>query len=70
MPAEKRWLAVVTWTDGDIFDADEFSVFADSADTAKARVRLIWAAANMTKHPHCRIEEIDVFPLPRLHALA
>jgi hypothetical protein len=69
MPAEKRWLAVVTWTDGDIFDADEFSVFADSADAAKARVRLIWGAAN-AKYPTCRIEDIVVFQPPRLHALA
>lgn len=66
---QKRWLAVVTWTDGDVIDADELAVFAESADKAESLARSIWAAANGAAWPHCRIEDVQIFDFARLRTL-
>lgn len=70
MSAERRWIAVVTWTDGDVIDADEISVFSESADQAESLVRAIWAATNRAQYPNCRIEDVEVFLPARLRRLA
>lgn len=70
MLAEKRFLAYIDWEDGDVFDTDEISVFADSAGQAESRVRAIWSVSKGAAHPQCRIERIKIFELPRLRTLA
>lgn len=70
MSVEKRWIAVITWIDGDVIDADEISVFAESAEKAESMVRAIWSATNRAEHPHCRIEDVEIFTPSRLRALA
>lgn len=67
---QKRWLAVVTWTDGDVIDADEVAVFAESAEKAESVARATWIAANGAAWPHCRIEEVEIFDYARLRTLA
>lgn len=70
MAVQKRWLAVVTWTDGDVIDADEIAVFGDSIESAKSAARSIWTAATSLKWPHSQIDDIQIFSLPRLRTLA
>jgi hypothetical protein len=67
---QKAWLAVVTWIDGDVYDADEIRVFAETADQAKSAAREGWSATIGAGWPHCRIEEIEVIPQSMLHTLA
>lgn len=67
---QKRWLAIVTWTDGDVIDADEIAVFAESIEKAESVARAAWGAANCAEWPQCRIKEVQVFDLPRLRTLA
>lgn len=67
---QKRWLAIVTWTDDDVIDCDEIAVFADSEAHAEPLARAIWNAANGAAWPHCRIEEIQIFDYARLRTLA
>lgn len=67
---QKRWLAIVTWVDGDVIDADEIAVFAESIDRAEFVARRTWSATNRAHHPHCRIEEVQIFDYGRLRTLA
>jgi len=67
---QKRWLAVVTWTDGDVIDADEIAVFGDSIESAAVAARAAWVAASGRQWPDSRIEDIQIFDLPRLRTLA
>lgn len=67
---QKRFLAIVTWTDGDVIDADEIAVFADSIESAKSAARSIWTAATSLKWTHSQIDDIQIFSLPRLRTLA
>lgn len=67
---QKRWLAVVTWTDGDVIDADEIAVFGDSIESATSAARSIWTAATSLKWPRSQIDDIQIFSLPRLRTLA
>jgi hypothetical protein len=67
---QKRWLAVVTWTDGDVIDADEIAVFGDSIESAASAARAVWAAATSLQWPHSRIEDVQIFSLGRLSTLA
>lgn len=70
MPAQKRYLAIVTWTDDDVIDCDEIAVFGDSIESATVAARAAWVAANGAAWPHCRIDDIQIFDLPRLRTLA
>lgn len=67
---QKRWLAVVTWTDGDVIDADEIAVFGDSIESAASAARAVWSAATSLQWPHSRIEDVQIFSLGRLSTLA
>lgn len=67
---QKRWLAIVTWADGDVLDADEIAVFADSASRAESVARSVWSEANRGRGTNCKIEEVQIFDYPRLRTLA
>lgn len=67
---QKRWLAIVTWTDGDVIDADEIAVFGDSVESATVAARAAWTAANGAAWPQCRIDDIQIFSYARLRTLA
>lgn len=67
---QKRWLAVVTWTDGDVIDADEIAVFGDSIESATVAARAAWMSASGRQWPATRIEDIQIFDLPRLRTSA
>lgn len=67
---QKRWLAIVTWTDDDVIDCDEIAVFAESVEKAESIARVAWTAANGAAWPHCRIEEVQIFDYARLRTLA
>jgi len=70
MAPQKRWLAVVTWVDGDVIDADEIAVFGDSIESATLAARAAWIAATRQAFPQSHIEDIQIFDLPRLRTLA
>ena len=70
MAVQKRWLAVVTWTDGDVIDADELAVFGDSIESATSAARAVWTAATSMQWPRSRIDDIQIFDLPRLRTLS
>lgn len=50
----RRFTVIVDWTDGEIFDADEVVVFADSAAEAISKARKKWRMTIGVKWPHCR----------------
>lgn len=52
--AKKRWSVIVDWTDGEVDDADEVIVFADSAAEAISRARQKWMMAVCAAWPDCR----------------
>ena len=67
---QKRWLAIVTWTDNDVIDSEEIAVFAESESQAESLARAIWTAANGAAWPKCRIDDIQIFSYARLRTLA
>lgn len=67
---QKRWLAIVTWTDNDVIDCDEIAVFAESTESAAAIARATWSASKGAKWPHCRIDCVQIFDYVRLRTLA
>lgn len=60
--AAKRWTVIVDWTDGDIFDADEVVVFADSSEEAISRARQKWRMTVGAVWPHCRLNRAWILP--------
>lgn len=54
--AAKRWIVICDWTDGDIFDADEVVVYADSAAQAISKARQKWRMTVGAQWPQCRLD--------------
>lgn len=63
--AAKRWIVICDWTDGDIFDADEVVVFADSAEEAVSKARQKWRMTVGAQWPHCRLSRAWILPPSR-----
>ncbi|NBW18508.1 MAG: hypothetical protein EBR82_62105 [Caulobacteraceae bacterium] len=70
MPIQRAYIAVISWIDGDVEDADELRVFAESAESAKSLAREIWLRAKAPRWPTCRITSVEAFPPARLSTLA
>jgi len=68
MFVEKAYLAVISWVDGEIEDADELRVFAESPESAESAARVVWLRTVGVEWPNCRITGVSVHPqrpLPR-----
>ena len=70
MPVQRAYIAVISWIDGEVEDADELRVFAESAEAAKTLAREIWLRAKSPPWPTCRITSVGAFPQARLSSLA
>ena len=70
MPVQRAYIAVISWIDGEVEDADELRVFAESAESAKSLAKEIWLRAKSPRWPTCRISSVEVFPPARLSSLA
>jgi hypothetical protein len=70
MPIQRAYIAVISWIDGDVEDADELRVFAETAEQAKTLARAIWLRAKSPRWPTCRITSVEAFPPARLSTLA
>jgi hypothetical protein len=70
MPVQRAYIAVISWIDGEVEDADELRVFAESAESAKSLAKEIWLRAKSPRWPTCRISSVEVFPQARLSSLA
>lgn len=63
--AAKRWTVIVDWTDGDITDADEVVVYADSSAEAVSRARQKWRMTVGAYWPHCQLNRAWILPPSR-----
>lgn len=63
--AAKRWTVICDWTDGDIFDADEVVVYADSSAEAISKARQKWRMTIGAAWPHCRLNRTWILPPSR-----
>lgn len=70
MLVQRAYIAVISWIDGEVEDADELRVFAESAEAAKTLAREIWLRATSPRWPTCRITSVEAFPQARLSSLA
>ncbi len=52
--------AVVIWRDGDVEDADEIELFAESDAAAASAARRSWRLTYGARYPHCRIVAVEV----------
>lgn len=50
-----RFTVILDWEDGDVEDADEIRVLADSAGEAIDAARRLWSATKGAEWPHCRL---------------
>ena len=59
LPVRNRiYRAVVIWADGDVEDADEITVLAQSEDEARREARKKWRLTVGAKWPKCVVSEI------------
>lgn len=63
--AAKRWNVIVDWTDGDVIDADEVVVYADSSSEAISKARQKWRMTIGAVWPHCRLDRAWILPPSR-----
>ena len=54
----RRFTVIVDWTDGEVADADEVVVFADSAEEAISRAKQKWRMTIAAQWPHCRLDKV------------
>ncbi len=52
----RRYAVIVDWTDGEVVDADEVVVYADSAAEAIRKARSKWRITVGAVWPHCRLD--------------
>lgn len=55
---QRTFTVLVEWRDGEVCDADEFTVAAKSAAEAKTIARAMWLATVGGRYRFCRVEEI------------
>jgi hypothetical protein len=68
--AQRKFVVLVDWIDGDIEDSDEIVVFADNAERAILSAKRKWKISIGVEWPHCRIVELKILTPSRLLGLA
>jgi hypothetical protein len=59
---KKRWTVIVDWSDGDVADADEVVVYAESAAQAISIAKQKWRMTVGAVWPDCRFERVWILP--------
>jgi hypothetical protein len=68
--AQRKFVVLVDWIDGDVEDSDEIVVFADDAERAVLAARRKWKMTIGAEWPHCRILQSKVLTRSRLLGFA
>ncbi len=67
---QRTFTVLVEWEDGDVFDADEFTVAAKSAVEAKNIARAMWTATMGAEFPSCRAEKLLILTKRMMRSFA
>jgi len=67
---QRTFTVLVEWEDGDVRDADEFTVAAKSAAEAKRIASEMWAATICKEYPNCRAEKILILTKRMMRSFA
>lgn len=57
---QRRRTLVIDWSDGDVEDADEITVYADSDNEAASKAREKWRMTIGANWPGCRIVSVKI----------
>lgn len=57
---QRKHVVIIDWQDGDVEDADEIAVFADSPAAAIEKARRKWRLTIGADYPHCKIVESNI----------
>jgi hypothetical protein len=68
--AQRKFVVLVDWIDGDVEDSDEIVVFAEDAERAILSAKRKWKMSIGAAWPHCRIVELKILPPSRLLGFA
>ena len=67
--AQRKFVVLVDWIDGDVEDSDEIVVFAEDAERAILSAKRKWKMSIGAQWPHCRIEQLKILTPGRLLGL-